>query len=39
VLKKNMLFIQSYDEELNKALLKSQTFYEICGEVEKVKIK
>jgi len=39
VLKKNMLFIQSYDDEINKTMLKNQSFYETCGEVEKIKLK
>lgn len=39
VLKKNMLFIQSYDDEINKCTLKSHSFYETCGSVEKIKLK
>jgi hypothetical protein len=34
-----MLFIQSYDETINKTTLKRQSFYETCGEVLKVKVK
>lgn len=39
VLKKNMLFLQSYDEHINRTVLNTTSLYSICGPVEKIKVK
>ena len=39
VLKKNMIFLQSYDEQIPTSTLKQSSTFEPCGKVESVKTK
>ena len=39
VLKRNMIFVQSYDQEIPHRVLADSRTYELCGKVESVKTK
>lgn len=39
MLKKNMLFVQWYEDGPSKSSINQQELYELCGDVEKIKLK
>lgn len=34
-----MLFLQSYDEHINRTVLNTTSLYSLCGTVDKIKVK